>query len=141
MNRRELIAGVSVSLVGLSGCTALLSGSESANGTRVTNVEVANRTSDPQTVHLLVFYDEELTYWGEKDAEPHDDETDRAGGGPIEQTWPDEPGVFEIYARLDEEDSWQSLTLDSDVDVSCVEVFATIDDRGLRLWRTDECPD
>lgn len=148
MNRRELLLGLSGMGAIFSGCLGKNVFSNKNTGDisedelfELTRVEVANRSTKTYTVHVLVFAEGELATWTSMNANPMDTTANQAGGGPIESTWPDKARTYTVYARLDREKSWQKLTVSNEDIEICTEVFITIDDRGIRLWFTDKCPD
>ncbi|WP_233710657.1 hypothetical protein [Natronococcus pandeyae] len=59
----------------------------------------------------------------------------------VECTWPnDEPGKFEIAARLTGDDSWVETTADdAEGDDSCQMVFLRIEETGTLWFNWDDC--
>lgn len=141
MKRRTLVTSFSLAMLGLSGCTAFDDAQSQTGNTRLQSLQVANRTDQRYRVNVLVFYEDELQTWTSVDAGPMDEDSGEAGGGQVESTWPDEPGQFTVHARIDGKGSWQTLDLSEATGAECSPVVASIDDRGLRLWAGQSCPE
>lgn len=138
MNKRRFLKIIPVAIAGFSGCSSLTEENTSPEP-RLESLEVANRTDEQRRVNILVFYEGDLQTWTSLDAGPFNEETGEAGGGKVEHDWPSKHGSFEIYAKIDSGESWRQLDLNDATNAECAVVFATVDDRGLRLWSSNTC--
>lgn len=119
LNRRQVIAALGTgAFTGLSGCASLLNGDETV---KLQRVGIVNWTDRALTVHVRVHHDNEVVEQTQVEFTPEEQ------GHVLDCTWPTDPGVFSISARLSETDEWEKKDV-TDSESDCAAVLVSINE-------------
>lgn len=134
MNRRSYLAlGITI---GVSGCLGFFGQEVYLGGLRLENTGETN-----QSVNIRVQKGGEQVHETTVDISGMEDDENVLSTEFVECAWPnDEPGKFEIAARLTDDDSWVETTSDdAEGDDSCQMVFLRIEETGTLWFNWDDC--
>jgi hypothetical protein len=134
MNRRSYLAlGVTI---GLSGCLERLDQEVYLGALRLENI-----AETTQSVDIQVRKDGDQVHGTTVDIPGMEDDDNVLSTEFVECAWPnDEPGEFEIAARLTGDDSWvETASDDSKGDDPCQMVFLRIEETGILGFSWDDC--
>ena len=152
LSRRDALrAGVGVAAgVSLAGCSS----EPDPPNVQFDELTLINSHSEPHTVTVLVFEDDEPVYRSTMEADgarERDDGTTEAGGGQFEN-YPTEPGRYELYAWYEQQssDEWAHLAVDADsvpdsrAGPVCVQVLLVLESDGegaprLGVFTNSDC--
>lgn len=140
--RRAFINTVVLTLIGsATGCADILN-----EGVRLNDVRVVNEAHRQVIVHLIVEYDSELTYWSDivlPAASLSVNDTNSFPSTTIDRKWPPESGQIKLFARLNQQSSWQRLDLTTlGADCVTVRVHVQADEQSqpsVVIWHTAGC--
>ena len=138
LSRRDALrAGIGVAAgVSIAGCSS----EPGPPNVQFGELTLINSHSEPHTVTVLVFEDDEPVYRSTMDAHgarERDDGTTEAGGGQFEN-YPTEPGRYELYAWYEQQasDEWVDISFDagslpdSTDGPLCVQVLLVVESDG-----------
>lgn len=129
----------------IAGCASLNPLSNSDEGqTKLGTVHLANQDTTEHVVEFRVEWDGELVHDQAYEIQANDPNDERLPGEIPERTWPEEPGLFTVFARLSGNE-WETIEPATGDHPNCLGVTVDINTNGmLRLFVSQneyECSD
>jgi hypothetical protein len=111
VTRRAALTASASGLVAFTGCSTFDGGDgDDRMEFALDRLTARNRDSTPHTLHLQVAYDGDPIFWQSYDLGTRGDGSDAPTGLLVDHDWPDEPGRYDIRARVDDAETWETFT-------------------------------
>lgn len=132
----------SLSVIPITGCMSW----DDSSDTRVKNIDIINRTSDRQTINILIVESDDVVYWKSIDMEPTL-ESDESYSSEILRDILSQSGDYVLYAWKNDQprSAWQEYNIGK-LEVSCTNLLIIIgnenlDEDNIDIKTSAGCPD